>query len=175
MNNEFAIELIKKYPWKPLMNYMAVDKDGKVSQYEYEPVISKIAWDMAGPPDQLFAIEVGTIDLPTGLNWEDTLIKKDKSTDVKVYGEKSIVHPNKIFIVQGDIEKTVWDESRKYTYFIVIAADSIETAQEYLKTEGIELHPTWLMGASYQTIWTQDGTRPEEIQAKILYKTHTVC
>jgi predicted mannosyl-3-phosphoglycerate phosphatase (HAD superfamily) len=58
----------------------------------------------------------------------------------------------------------------KSHFVIVIAASNSEIAKTYIKEKiGIDVEPTWLMNASYPTIYIQDGSKPADIQAKILY------
>lgn len=89
--------------------------------------------------------------------------------DLNIPTHQGVQHPNKIFILSGERKLKNFDIT--FHYVIIIAADSKETAQEYLEeTKGTNLvEPVWLMGASYQTIWTQDGSKPEPVQAKILF------
>jgi len=55
-------------------------------------------------------------------------------------------------------------------FVIVVAASSPAVAQKYVKDKiGIDVQPTWLMNATYPTIYVSDGSIPEPIQAKILY------
>ena len=55
-------------------------------------------------------------------------------------------------------------------FVIVVAASSPAVAQKYVKDKiGIDVQPTWLMNATYPTIYVSNGSIPEPIQAKILY------
>ena len=55
-------------------------------------------------------------------------------------------------------------------FVIVVAASSIELAKHYTKgIIGIDVDPICLISAMYPTIYVQDGSVPEKIQAKILY------
>jgi len=58
----------------------------------------------------------------------------------------------------------------KSHFVIVVAASSIEIARNHVKEKiGIDVEPTWLMGAVYPTIYVSNGSVPQYIQAKILY------
>jgi len=77
------------------------------------------------------------------------------------------MNQNKIYIS----EYTGEDMSGETSHIvIVVAASSVEVAKEYVKNKvGIKVEPTWLMNATYPTIYTSNGNAPEQIQAKILY------
>ena len=76
-------------------------------------------------------------------------------------------YPNKIYVSECETESTIVGRS----YFVItVAASSIDVAKNYVKNKiGIDTDPTWLMGAVYPTIYISDGSKPAELQAKILY------
>jgi hypothetical protein len=74
---------------------------------------------------------------------------------------------NKIFICEATIDVNIF--GGKSHFVITVAASNAVVAKQYVKDEiGIDAEPTWLMSASYPTIYNQTGTTPKSIQAKIL-------
>lgn len=72
---------------------------------------------------------------------------------------------NKIFVFESSIDEFDYKCHR----VIIVAASDRNVAIEYVKEKiGIDVNPTWLMGASYQTIYNQLGTEPINPQVKIL-------
>jgi len=75
-------------------------------------------------------------------------------------------YPNRIFVLEYDYKNILGN----HHFVIVVAASDFETAKEHVKKQiGFESDPTWLMNAVYPTIYNTFGTKPEKIQAKILY------
>jgi hypothetical protein len=80
---------------------------------------------------------------------------------------------NKIFVSEYGGEGVF---SKTSHFVIVVAASNSIVAKQYVKEKiGIEVEPVWLMNASYPVIYTQNGSTPLELQAKILYNgnSHT--
>ena len=74
---------------------------------------------------------------------------------------------NKIYTLEFKGENMIFGTSH---FVIVVAASSPAVAQKHVKDKiGIDVQPTWLMNATYSTIYVSDGSIPEPIQAKILY------
>lgn len=86
-----------------------------------------------------------------------------------------IAHPNKTFVLDID-KKSSFGNLRKH--FVIVVADSAETATQYLKEklgfDGVSNDLTWLMGCNHPTINNQTGSKPLEVQAKILYNTSVI-
>ena len=75
-------------------------------------------------------------------------------------------YPNKIYVCEFKGSNNFSGESH---FVIVIAASDIDTAKQYVKEKiGFDSEPIWLMGAVYPTIYVQNGSKPERVQAKIL-------
>ncbi len=64
------------------MNYMAVDSDGTVCQYELEPFRNIVtdSWDISEQGD-LWDL-VGSITLPPDVKWYDTLVERKGETNI---------------------------------------------------------------------------------------------
>lgn len=74
---------------------------------------------------------------------------------------------NKIFVIES---KGFNYMNGYYHYVIVVAGSDEDTVQKYVNDKiGLNIKPTWLMNATYPTIYVSDGSIPEPIQAKILY------
>lgn len=91
-------------------------------------------------------------------------------SDSNIPTHQGVQHPNKIFIFSGEIKSKFFDYILNYV--IIVAANSKETAQNYITENkpAVLSEPMWVIGASYQTILTQDGSKPEPIQVKLLSK-----
>lgn len=77
---------------------------------------------------------------------------------------------NKIYIIEYKKNLLITGESARFV--VVVAASSKEVATQYVKeTIGtIECTTvTWIIGAEYPLIYVGDGSKPKEVQAKILY------
>ena len=83
----------------------------------------------------------------------------------------NVQHPNKTFVL--DIVKETAFGKRKQV--VIVVADNEETATQYLKDKlgfkGVSNELIWLMGCNHPTIYNQTGTKPLEVQAKIMYNT----
>ena len=83
----------------------------------------------------------------------------------------TIEYPNKTFV----LDKTYDHFFGTTTQVVVIAAVDKETAAKYINEKlGFEVYPhelIWLMDANYKTIYDERGSKPLEVQAKILYNT----
>jgi hypothetical protein len=86
-----------------------------------------------------------------------------------------IAHPNKTFVLDITHESH-FNITRKRV--IIIVADSAETAAMYIKDKlNYNCDPNklvWLMDCNHPTIYNQTGTKPLEIQAKIMYNTSVI-
>ena len=77
---------------------------------------------------------------------------------------------NKIYICEWKGENQFGGKSH---FCIVVAASDIETARSYVKEKiGIDVSPTWLMGAEHETMYNTSGNKPLDIQAKILFNSN---
>lgn len=77
---------------------------------------------------------------------------------------------NKIYIIEYKENLLITEEPVRFV--IVVAASSKEVATQYVKetTGMIECTTvTWIIGAEYPLIYVRDGSKPKEVQAKILY------
>lgn len=76
------MNLVEQFPWETGMNYMAVDSDGEVCQYESEPIQDdqSKSWDISEYGDPW--VIVATIDLPQDVKWYDTLVKRESEVTV---------------------------------------------------------------------------------------------
>jgi len=85
-------------------------------------------------------------------------------------------YPNKTFVL--DIEKQSELGGTRRRQFVIIVADSKETAAMYIndKLNGniIPNELTWLMDTNHPTIYDQTGRKPLEVQAKIMYNTTAI-
>jgi len=77
----------------------------------------------------------------------------------------SVEFPNKIYVVERK-----GDSFLGTSYYCVTVAGSDEiTVRKHIKKQlGFEAIPVWI-NAYYPKIYTSDGSKPEEIQCKILY------
>ena len=75
---------------------------------------------------------------------------------------------NKIYIIEYKGKNKLGGFSH---FVITVAASDSKTAKRYVEEKiGItNVEPVWLMNSSYPTIYISDGSKPKEIQAKILY------
>ena len=79
----------------------------------------------------------------------------------------SVQYPNKIYTLEYKGKNRFNGKSH---FVIVVAASSISVAKSHVKEIiGFDAEPTWLMNAGYPTMWSQTGSVPLDIQAKILY------
>lgn len=75
-------------------------------------------------------------------------------------------YPNKIYTCEYSGDNCFDGKSH---FLIVVAASSSEVAKAHVKERiGFDCVPTWLMNAVYPTIYTSNGTKPEDVQVKIL-------
>jgi len=59
------------------------------------------------------------------------------------------------------------------TVIVLVAAFDKNTAEEYVFQKlGLHENAVWIMNAVYPTIYSRDGSKPEPIQATILYNAH---
>jgi hypothetical protein len=76
------------------------------------------------------------------------------------------MNPNKIYVSEYK-GKDSFDKDCHFV--IVVAASDMNTAKKHVKELiGIDVEPTWLMGAVYHTIYNSTGNVPLTEQAKIL-------
>jgi len=82
-----------------------------------------------------------------------------------------IQRPNKTFVA----DFTYDHQFGTTTQVIIVTASDKETACQYLKDKvGYKGEPNdliWLMDTNHPTIYDQTGSKPLEVQAKILYNT----
>jgi len=92
----------------------------------------------------------------------------DWDTESKT-SKQEVQLPNKVFALDFLTNNYV-----KARNIIIIAADSEETVTAYLyKRYSVKLTKmTWLMNSWHETIYVRNGSKPEEVQAKILYNTN---
>lgn len=78
---------------------------------------------------------------------------------------------NKIYVIEHK-GKDIFGVSH---YVIVLAAENIDVARDYVKEKlGISEEPIWIMGATYTILYDQSGKTPLEPQVKILYRCYSV-
>lgn len=86
----------------------------------------------------------------------------------------NVPHPNKIFVLDI-VKESSFVGMRKHV--LIIAADSKETATQYLKDKlSYDCNPNeldWLMNANHEIIYDQTGKKAD-VQAKILYNTSVI-
>jgi len=79
-------------------------------------------------------------------------------------------YPNKTFLLNTDRVNVF---GSKYRTIIIIIADTKETATKYIKDnlgfDGDNL--IWLMNCNHPTLYTQNGSKPLDVQAKIIYNS----
>jgi hypothetical protein len=90
----------------------------------------------------------------------------------------NVQHPNKTFVLDIVKETIFPREGELLKRVVIVVADSAETAAMYLKEKlgfnGVANDLTWLMGCNHPTIYNQTGTKPLEVQAKIMYNTYAI-
>lgn len=94
-----------------------------------------------------------------------------------IYMNKNrIPTPNKVFVLTC-VYKSYFNSGLE-RLVLLIAAESVDVAESYFKSvykidetpdRVVDLACTWIMGASYQTIYEQNGENPKEVQASILF------
>ena len=86
-----------------------------------------------------------------------------------------IAHPNKTFVLDID-NMSSFGDLRKH--FVIVVADTKETAAMYIKDKlNYKCDPNelvWLMDCNHPTIYNQTGTKPLEVQVKIMYNTSVI-
>ena len=83
-------------------------------------------------------------------------------------------YPNKTFVL--DIVKTTNNMFLgTVKQVVVIVAKDAQTAAQHLKEkinfDGVANDLTWLMDTNHPTLYDQTGSKPLDVQAKILYNT----
>lgn len=77
-----------------------------------------------------------------------------------------MLFPNKIYTLEFQGENMIGGQSH---IVVTVAASDKETAQDWVKKKtGVDVEPVCLMNAVYPTIYVQNGSVPEQVQAKIL-------
>lgn len=75
-------------------------------------------------------------------------------------------YPNRIYTFEYSGQTGWGDECHKV---VVVAASDMAVARTHVKDQiGIDVSPTWLMGAVFPKIYVSDGSVPKKVQVKIL-------
>lgn len=69
---EFKAELVRRFPWEPRMNHMAIDANGDCYQYANQIITFAAHWGNSFGATKY----VGSIELPGEIDWRDTLISR---------------------------------------------------------------------------------------------------
>lgn len=87
-------------------------------------------------------------------------------------------YPNKTYILETVKEVDLGHEVIKRKHIVLIAASDVETAAQYLKDklgfDGNYRELVWLMNTNHTTMYDQTGTKPLNVQAKIIYNSVTI-
>jgi len=87
-------------------------------------------------------------------------------------------YPNKTFILDKIVEMPLGNEVIKRKHIVIVAADNVETAAQYLRDklgfEGVSNELTWLMNCDHITMYDQTGEKKLNVQAKIMYNSVTI-
>lgn len=84
-------------------------------------------------------------------------------------------YPNKTYVLETVKELKLSTETIKRKHIVIVVADNVETATQHLKDklgfDGVLNELIWLMGCDHATMYIQDGSKPLDVQAKIMYNT----
>lgn len=75
--DQFKADLLRRFPFREGMNYMAVDNGGGVYQYRARKTRAKHAHFWITSNDYQF---IDTVEIPDGIDWHDTLISRTENT-----------------------------------------------------------------------------------------------
>jgi hypothetical protein len=88
--------------------------------------------------------------------------------------QSGVQYPNKIFVADFVNKAELGFKDYNIRYIIVIAAKDIDTAVDFLDAQfNIKPALTYIVNAGHQTLYDQTGNKPLNVQAKILYFSHT--
>ena len=71
--DQFKADLLSRFPWRPDMNYMAVDYCGAVCQYETRP---RHTWPMSFWIADCNSEFIEKVEIPDVVDWRETLIER---------------------------------------------------------------------------------------------------
>ena len=69
----FKVDLLRLFPFSPGTNFMAVDSDGELCQFEKRPTAGISYW---GDRSDNFVQALAVIKLPDNIDWRDCLIER---------------------------------------------------------------------------------------------------
>ena len=82
-----------------------------------------------------------------------------------------MLYPNKTFVLDTETDT----EFGKRKQIVIVVAKDAKTAAQHLKEklgfQGVANDLTWLMDTNHITLYDQTGSKPLNVQAKIMYNT----